>query len=182
MKIETPILSSRSKGKLGTLDKSLTHVHLRRRLLAAQDRAPHRNSPSSHALTADFRLSCLQDGRGERAPRAQYVRTVPEDDAGRVSGGARPRRRRPRAQRRRPLDDTRSVRRGAAGAAGRPLHALPPPAGCGSSTTRTARAAGNSAAGARSLGAALAPLAASASTPAVLAAGPLSVRLYVLRG
>ena len=46
MKIETPILSSRSKGKLALLDNCIIHFFVCRRLPDAQARAPCRNSPS----------------------------------------------------------------------------------------------------------------------------------------
>ena len=100
----------------------------------------------------------MHHSRGARPARARRDRP----GAGASTGGGVVR-----------LGGPRCGRRGTSAAAGRPVRAPPTSPRRRSSTTRTARAAGNPAAGAPPLGAALAPLAASASTPAVLAVGPL---------
>ena len=103
-----------------------------------------------------------------RAAAAHWVSWV--DDAGRASGRLRPhppRRHRLESPR---LHDACVGRRRAAAAADRPVRSPAPLAGCGTSTTCTARAVGGLAAGARPAVAALAPSAAASSASPTLAA------------
>ena len=74
-------------------------------MLRLRARVPHRISPFRMPLTTDLRLSGVASRRCARAPRAQHGCRVRVDGSGRVSGGARLRGGRSRAERRRRLND-----------------------------------------------------------------------------
>ena len=120
-------------------------------------------SPCAVPLTADICLSTATVGQRARAPRAQDGRRGRVDGAGPASDRARPRSRRPRAQRwHGPRAPTRGGRPSMADRRGLG-RARPPVAGCGSWTTCTARVLHGSMARARSPGAAVAASAACAA-------------------
>ena len=133
------------------------------RPLHLSDACAHLSARRSHA-------SCVATGRDSRAPCMQGHWMGWVDDAGRASGRLRPhppRRHRLESPR---LHDACGGRRRAAAAADRPVRSPAPLAGCGTSTTCTARAVGGLAAGARPAAAALAPSAAASSASPTLAA------------
>ena len=152
-----------SKGNSGTLDTLSACVSPPDRL-----RDPLHATPVAFCVLlclspVDFRLSFVASGRGERAPWAQHGHKGRVDGAGRASDRARPRSRRPGAQR---WHGSRApVRGGRPSMADRrgPGRASPCVAGCGSWTTRMARALHGLAAGARSPGASVAACAACAA-------------------
>ena len=136
----------------------------------ARSRPLHVSDACAHVSAGDSHASGVVCGRGCRALRVQGHWVGWVDDAGRASGRLRPhppRRHRLESPR---LHDACGGRRRAAAAADRPVRSPGPLAGCGTSTTCTARAVGGLAAGARPAVAALAPSAAASSASPTLAA------------
>ena len=163
MQIESLGLRLESKSNSRTLDRLCACVSPPDRLLD-----PLRATPVALCMLpclspVGVRLSFAASGRVERAPRVRHGRKGRVDGAGRASDRARPRSRRPGAQR---WHGSRApVRGGRPSMADRrgPGRASPCVAGCGSWTTRMARALHGLAAGARSPGASVAACAACAA-------------------
>ena len=139
------------------------------RRLALRTRASTLNRSSSRALCGRGGAPLHAQGSSSTSMRCACRAARPPACSG--GGGERPSRRR--------LDAPRGGCCHAAATADRPPRSPGTLAGTSSWTTRTARAAGGSTAGARPLSATLAPSAASPSAPLPPLCGTCEVRLYV---
>ena len=163
MQIESLGPRLESKRNSGTLDRLLTCLSPPDRLLHPLHATPVAFCMLPCLSPVDVRLSFVASGRGERAPHVQDGRGGQVGGGRRASGRARPRSGRARAQRwHGPRALARSGRPWMAVRCG-PGRASPCVAGCGSWTTRMARALHGLAAGARSPGASVAACAACAA-------------------
>ena len=134
-------------------------------ILRPRSRLPHLSDACAHPSAARTRASRVASGRDGRAPHVQGRWVGWVDDAGRASGRLRPHPPRHRRLESHRLDDGLQWSADCRSLQIRHLHDPLVGAGCGSSTTCTARAAGDFAVGARPAAAALAPSAASSSAP-----------------